>query len=123
MKPRYIFLVLSVLILSCVTPPWLVTVSETPTIHVSETKVVKQVSTSTPSPTVSTPSAYSAKILLPLVNVRKSPNGETVDTLKAGDFVEILSCSANWCKIKDPPGYVWRGCLSDNPDKLKCLSK
>lgn len=66
---------------------------------------------------------WTSTIVRPLVNVRKSPNGPVVDTLRTGAEVEIVKCIDDWCQIVDPPGWVWRGCLSDNPSRLGCTAK
>lgn len=73
--------------------------------------------------TAESPNEWTTTVIRPLVNVRKSPNGAVVDTLRTGTEVEIVQCSGNWCKIREPAGYVWRGCLSDNPAKLGCAAK
>jgi hypothetical protein len=72
-----------------------------------------------------TPNALgaTATVRKPLVNVRKSPNGPVAATLKAGVTVTVLACNGSWCQIKDPAGWVWRGCLSDNPSNLGCEAK
>lgn len=57
------------------------------------------------------------------VNVRQEPNGTTVDYVRKGSVVEIVKCDNTWCEIVEPAGYVWRGCLADNPQKLGCRSK
>jgi SH3-like domain-containing protein len=72
---------------------------------------------------ITTRPAQTAEIRLPTVNVRKSPNGPALRTLKAGDQVTILQCVDNWCQIKDPAGWVWQGCLSNNPAGLGCEAK
>lgn len=83
--------------------------------------LTKSVPVSTKAPTDT--GVWTSTIVRPLVNVRKSPNGVVVDTLRTGVEVEIVQCAGNWCQIVDPPGYVWRGCLSDNPQKLGCAAK
>jgi hypothetical protein len=67
-------------------------------------------------------SSWTASVELPTVRVRALPNGEpTGDYLAAGDQVEILRCTVRWCQISKPfRGWVFRGCLSDNPKKLGC---
>jgi hypothetical protein len=92
----------------------------TPTPNASVTPTAIPTKTLT-APTV--PNAWEADVILPLVNVRNSPNGSSIGVVQAGETVEILSCVGSWCKIKNPSGYIYRGCLSDNPDGLKCLSK
>lgn len=79
--------------------------------------------TRTAKPEIANTSTWTTTVTRPLVNVRQSPNGKVVDTLRTGTEVEIVQCSGNWCKIREPAGYVWRGCLSDNPAKLGCAAK
>jgi len=67
--------------------------------------------------------AWTAKVKLPMVNVREKPEGRVIDTVTVGNMVTILSCVGNWCQIEKPAGYIWRGCLSDNPQKLGCTAK
>jgi len=66
---------------------------------------------------------WMAEVKLPTVNIRESPDGKVIDSLSAGDKVTILECSRTWCKIMKPRGYIWRGCLSDNPTALGCQAK
>ena len=73
-----------------------------------------------PSPTA-TLSPGLAQIVAPVVNVRAKPDGDVIGTLKAGDAVTVLSCDGNWCEIEQ--GWVWRGCISDNPDNLGCEAR
>ena len=81
-----------------------------------------------PSPTV-TLSPDMAQIVAPTVNVRQTPDGTVIGTLKAGDAVTVLGCGTDpeaddyrWCSIAEPSGYVWQGCLSIN-DGLGCEAK
>lgn len=67
--------------------------------------------------------AWTASVELPTVNVREKPSGKVIASLSAGDEVIIMKCDSSWCKIKEPAGYVWRGCLSDNPEGLGCVSQ
>lgn len=64
-----------------------------------------------------------ATVLVPVVNVRDS-NGSVIGYVRAGETVTIVLCDGNTCEISSPvAGFVWRGCLSDNPDGLECRSK
>ena len=59
--------------------------------------------------------------MVPVVNVRQlaDVNSAVIGNLQAGDSVTILSCDGEWCEITSPfNGFVFRGCLSDNPDGL-----
>jgi len=73
-------------------------------------------------PTTVSTKAWTASVELPTVNVRETPNGRVIGALTAGDLVTIVKCDRSWCQIK-PAGYVWRGCLSDNPEGLECVSR
>lgn len=79
--------------------------------------------TASPTPRPSPTTAWTSVVRMEYVNVRQEPNGTTVDYVRRGIVVEIISCDNSWCLISDPAGYVWRGCLSDNPEKLGCRSK
>lgn len=80
--------------------------------------------TSTAEPlTTPTTTVWTTVIRMAQVNIRETPGGASVAVLRKGVVVEIVSCDGSWCEIKEPAGYVWRGCLSDNPDGLGCRSK
>lgn len=66
-----------------------------------------------------------AVVSKPVVNVRVEPDGEVVGSVKAGEIVTLLECVDDWCNISTDvlSGWVWRGCLSDNPDKLGCEAR
>jgi Bacterial SH3 domain. len=66
---------------------------------------------------------WTAQVRLPTVNVRAEPDGEVVGMLTVGKRVTVLKCVDNWCKIAKPAGWIFRGCLSDNPDNLGCTAK
>lgn len=72
----------------------------------------------------STPNAGVVTVSLAVVTVRNAPDGiPTGEYLQAGQSVRIVSCSGDWCQIESPNGWVWRGCLSDNPNALGCEAK
>jgi hypothetical protein len=81
-----------------------------------------------PTPT-SSPSAEAeqAEVRAAVVRVRDAADGEPLTPeqyIYAGQSVTIVACSGNWCEISEPvAGFVWRGCLSDNPDNLKCQAE
>ena len=108
------FLVLVLSVMACNQP-----IPTKPTTTVLTTPSAKPASTMEPD---NTP-AWTALVELPTVNVRAEPGGEVVGVLRAGDTVIIIQCDGSWCKIKKPAGYVWRGCLSDNPKNLGCTAK
>lgn len=71
------------------------------------------------------------------VNVREEPGGDAVvGYLESGDEVVISRCIEDkeigaWCRVLEPNGTEWaqdfgwvfRGCLSDNPKELKCEAR
>jgi hypothetical protein len=58
------------------------------------------------------------------VNVRDVANGNpTGEYIYAGQSVTVLEIDGDWAHIAKPDGWVWRGCLSDNPDGLGCEAK
>lgn len=91
--------------------------------------VVKPANTATTVPT--TPAEWTAKIAQTVVNVRSAPNGSVVGVVRTGESVVILSCSGAWCRVRKPDGadwkqetgFIFRGCLSDNPESLGCEAK
>lgn len=106
--------------LACVIPvSTRIPITNTPT----ATRLVTATRSATRTPTAAT-RLWTAKVQLPTVNVRQSANGpKTGKYLTVGETVTILACDESWCQIKDPAGWVWRGCLSDNPEGLGCETK
>jgi uncharacterized protein YgiM (DUF1202 family) len=98
--------------LACSSPDWV----PTPTAKPTQTELVE-------FPNALATPTWTASIELPTVNVRAKPSGKVIGTLKAGQTVTILSCDGSWCLIAKPRGYVFRGCLSDNPKNLGCQAK
>lgn len=62
---------------------------------------------------------YEISILAEALHVRDAADGApTGAVLKKGDRVRA-QCTEKWCEL-EAGGYVWRGCVSDNPDRLGC---
>lgn len=76
-----------------------------------------------PTTTVTTTPEWTAEVSQVKVNIRSEPDGDVVGYLQSGDRVTLLKCVDNWCQIREPAGWIWRGCLSDNPLKSKCEAK
>jgi len=74
----------------------------------------------TPEPSTTVKAQWMAVVEQVQVNVRDEPAGAVVGVVRSGESVVILSCDGSWCRIDEPAGYVWRGCLSDNPKGLGC---
>ena len=56
-----------------------------------------------------TPQRQRASVVVPVVNVRKSPGGEVVGQIYAGQTFAVLERSGDWVRIAG--GWVWAGCL------------
>lgn len=77
---------------------------------------------------LTTPESSVVTVSQVLVNVRASPNGSVIGYAKSGDTLAVISCSGAWCQVRKPDGakwkqetgYIFRGCISNNPDKLGC---
>jgi hypothetical protein len=121
MKPLIALTLLILAGLACMEPvPTLtVTASVTSVPTTQPAPLVVQTTTATPTAKPDTATIQAT------VYVRQSAdaNSEAVASLTTGQTVEIVKCLGEWCKIKKPLGYVWRGCLSDNPDGLLCQAK
>ena len=91
-----------------------------PTVRITATRKTLVAAT---SQSTKIPSGRQATVTEVLVNVREEPNGAVIGALHTGDEVTILNCAGSWCRIDKPSGYVWRGCLSDNPERLGCKAK
>lgn len=111
-----IVLALALAAIACAAPAWAVTSTPVPTL----TK---------PVPTLSRPTAnassWTAVVGQAVVNVRaeRANTARVVGYLEAGDVVDVVQCVGSWCQIREPAGWVWRGCLSDNPRGLKCEAR
>ena len=112
----YIVIVLS--LLACVAPPW---AANSPVLTVTATAT--KLPTVTPKPVPTVFKSWKAEVKLPTVNLRAEPSGRVIGSLTVGTIVEVAECVGNWCRIKKPAGWVWRGCLTDNPEKKGCVAK
>ncbi len=101
------------------------TPDNTQTATVVNTIVTPAEASTTVAPLTTPGSTQTATVVNAVVNVRAAPDNTSavVGSLQAGDLVDVLVCAGPWCQIKEPFGWVWRGCLSDNPDGLKCEAK
>jgi multidrug efflux pump subunit AcrA (membrane-fusion protein) len=98
----------------------------TPTPAVSPPSSTAPVPTATMKPTEASVPAQDVQTatIRATVYVRAEPdaNSPEIGSLTTGEVVEIVTCAGDWCQI-EPEGWVWRGCLSDNPDGLKCEAR
>lgn len=84
----------------------------------------------TPAPRTATPApeatqSITADVMAAIVRVRVEPDGKPVTPeqyVYAGQSVTVLEYSddGEWVRIAEPAGWVWRGCVSDNPEHLFC---
>jgi SH3-like domain-containing protein len=77
----------------------------------------------TKTPAATATRQWNSLVAVAFVNVRASPNGTVVGTLRAGDAVEVIECARNWCQIQEPGGWIWQGCLSEPPAGLGCRAR
>ena len=98
----------------------------TPTVEPTAVPTATARPTSSPSPT-STTQADTATIRATVyVRAAADAGSAEVGSLETGQMVEIVKCTGDWCEIEymfeneTVRGFVFRGCLSDNPDGLKC---
>jgi SH3 domain-containing protein len=119
---RKFVLALSVLALAALACGQYVTPTASPTLP-PPAPLVTPTPAAIPSPSATvTAEADTARVVVPVVNIRSKPDGEVVRQLEAGDAVVIVGCADNWCEI-EPAGFVWQGCISENPDKLGCEAR
>jgi len=65
---------------------------------------------------------HEISILAESVNVRDMPDGDLAGVvLQRGDTARAI-CAGGWCEL-EAGGFVWRGCTSDNPEKLGCEAR
>lgn len=121
MKPLIALTLLVLAGLACMEPVPTLTVTPTasPVPTVQPAPLVVQVTATTPTAKPDTATIQATVY----VRLFADADSEAVASLTTGQTVEIVKCSGEWCKIKKPLGYVWRGCLSDNPDGLLCQAK
>jgi hypothetical protein len=121
MKNRYwllYFSILAAILAGCLEMPQPVSATPTDTPLPVSTSTRQPVSTKTPIARAATVTAWALLI-------HAEPNVESTVTgwLLQGDVVTVLECTDKFCKLEQPFGYVWRGCLSDNPGGLGCTEK
>jgi multidrug efflux pump subunit AcrA (membrane-fusion protein) len=101
-------------------------VTATPTVSPPSPSSTAPVPAATAKPTEASVPAQDVQTatIQATVYVRAEPdaNSPEIGSLTTGEVVEIVTCAGDWCQI-EPEGYVWRGCLSDNPDGLKCEAR
>jgi hypothetical protein len=117
----WVVLLLSVLACSVPVPTTVPAWTDTPTAVLSA-MLTTPIAAMTTAPTLLVP--QTAVIIRPVVRVHASPDSDVITGyLSAGDEVTILACEGDWCQIRTPAGFVFRGCLSDNPAGLGCRAK
>lgn len=128
--------ILALVILACVAPGWTVTPTalaiKTATARATPKAALTAQPGQTKLPTLATSVVWTARVRMPVVNYRDEPGGVIIGNLQAGESVTIKACvevkvsgaTQEWCEITEPvSGYVFRGCLTDNPDKKGCTAE
>jgi hypothetical protein len=115
-------LVLVLASLACMKPIATPTLPASPTAAPSATAPARRTPSPAP-PAQGTPTT--AQVMAASVNVHKAADvdSEVIGWVYAGQDVVIVACDGNFCRIEQPFGYVFRGCLSDNPDGLGCEAR
>ncbi len=128
MKRLYLVAVILVAVsLACAVPVG----TPVPTVEPTATRQV--IPTATKPNLVAAPSDNLVAVVQIAVNVRALPSGSStsIGAVYSGDQLEKLYCLKEWCKVnqpsgsdwQQPSGWIFRGCLSDNPDELGCVAK
>jgi hypothetical protein len=115
-----ILVILAAILASCnfvISPP-LPTLTPAPTSSPLPTRTPAPMATGTGAATV-------AVVIAGSVNVHREPDtkSEVVGWVYSDQKVAIVSCDGDYCLLEQPFGYVWRGCISDNPDNLGCEAR
>ena len=63
------------------------------------------------------------------IRAEADANSQDIGALETGRTVVLVACDEQWCNViadidgKQVNGWVYRGCTSDNPDKLLCEAR
>lgn len=118
--------ILALAILACAGPGWVSTATPDPETRPAALAIPRATATKLPTEVTELPTQtpWTAYVQAEAVYVRSEPDGLPTDKfLTVGNSVTVLQCVGNWCQIKEPAGWVFRGCLSDNPTGLGCEAK
>jgi hypothetical protein len=116
---KKIVLVISLLILAACNQ-----VVITPTASPAPLRTAILAAATRPATNTATPEAVTVTISQAVVVVRQSPGGEaTGKYVRSGERVQIIKCTGDWCRIKKPGGWIFRGCIQELADGLLCMAK
>lgn len=93
------------------------------------TAAVNTVTPYLPLATLTPKSVLTATVVQAVVRLHDKPGDDpdnvVIGYLRAGDKVTVILCDKSWCKISttEQTGYIYRGCLSENPDNLGCEAR
>jgi hypothetical protein len=76
-------------------------------------------------PTATEEGVQTARVRQYSVNVHELADAASAVTgwVYADDVVTVLECDGDWCKIAEPPGWVYRGCLTGYEEGRGCEAK
>ena len=127
--PRHVTLAIAVLALSALAcGQYVPTITPTPSpVPPTAAATATPEPTRTPEPTATDGEVVQTATIQATVYVRTAadPNSPEAGSLTTGAEVEIVACEGDWCEIRtnELTGYVFRGCLSDNPEGLRCEAR
>jgi hypothetical protein len=76
-------------------------------------------------PTATEEGVQTARVRQYSVNVHELADAASAVTgwVYADDVVTVLECDGDWCKIAEPPGWVYRGCLTGYEEGRGCEAR
>jgi hypothetical protein len=116
-----VFAVMTAMTLACA-----VQVPGTPVMTTAQPKRTSPVPTaSAVPPTATEEGVQTARVRQYSVNVHELADAASAVTgwVYADDVVTVLECDGDWCKIAEPPGWVYRGCLTGYEEGRGCEAR
>jgi hypothetical protein len=76
-------------------------------------------------PTATEEGVQTARVRQYSVNVHELADAASAVTgwVYADDVVTVLECDGDWCKIAEPPGWIYRGCLTGYEEGRGCEAR
>jgi hypothetical protein len=76
-------------------------------------------------PTATEEDVQTARVRQYSVNVHELADAASAVTgwVYADDVVTVLECDGDWCKIAEPPGWIYRGCLTGYEEGRGCEAR
>lgn len=114
---RPILAILAAILASLACSQVVTTPTPAPSLVPTTTPTIIPTATLSPAPLI--PVGNTAIVVKPVVLIHKSAGSDELSDkwLEEGDEVEIIQIDGDWVQIKDPPGWVWIGCLEGLSNK------